>query len=170
MVEALVYQATVSTPIGKIGVRTSDKCLLGIDYLGKDDLIVRPKIMIAKETIEQVLCYFSDPEFSFEIPFSLNVTPFQKIVLQVLQEIPVGGTRTYTELAQQLGTKPRPVGNACRRNPIPIVIPCHRIVASSSMGGYSGVIKGPFLEIKRWLLQHESECILSTQKKFCLSP
>lgn len=162
MVKALVYQAAVSTPIGKIGVRTSDKCLLGIDYLGEDDLVVKPKTMIAKETIEQVLCYFADPEFSFEIPFSLNVTPFQETVLQALREIPVGKTQTYKELAQQLGTKPRPVGNACRRNPIPIVIPCHRIVSSTSMGGYNGVIKGPFLEIKRWLLHHEGECILST--------
>lgn len=161
--EALVYQATISTPIGKIGVRTSDKCLLGIDYLGKkDDLIVKPKTMIARETIEQVLCYFADPEFSFDIPFSLNVTPFQKTVLQVLRKIPVGGTRTYTELAKQLGTKPRPVGTACRRNPIPIVIPCHRIVASTNIGGYSGVIRGPFLKIKRWLLQHEGERVLST--------
>ncbi|MFW0079196.1 MAG: methylated-DNA--[protein]-cysteine S-methyltransferase [Coxiella endosymbiont of Haemaphysalis qinghaiensis] len=162
MVEALVYQATVSTPIGKIGVRTSDKCLLGIDYLGEDDLVVKPKTMIAKETIEQVLCYFADPEFSFEIPFNLNVTPFQEKVLQALRAIPVGRTQTYKELAQKLGTKPRPVGNACRRNPIPIVIPCHRIVSSTSMSGYNGVIKGPFLEIKRWLLHHEGECILTT--------
>ena len=161
MVELLVYQATVSTPIGKIGVRTSDDCLLAIDYLGNNDLIIKPKTIIAKETVEQVLCYFADPEFSFEILLSLNVTPFQETVLQALREVPVGKTQSYAELAQQLGAKPRSIGNACRKNPIPIVIPCHRIVASTSMGGCNDSIKNPFLEIKRWLLQHEGVHILS---------
>ncbi len=156
MVDAtLIYQATISTPIGKIGIRTSDNYLLGINYLGDSKLIIKPKTIMAKETVEQVLCYFADPKFSFEIPFSLNVTPFQERVLQALRKIPVGATQTYAELAQLLETKPRPIGNACRKNPIPIVIPCHRIIASTGMGGYDGAIKGPILEIKRWLLQHE---------------
>lgn len=162
MVDAtLIYQATISTPIGKIGIRTSDNYLLGINYLGDSALIIKPKTIMAKETLEQVLCYFADPEFSFKIPFSLNVTPFQERVLQALRKIPVGTTRSYAELAQLLETKPRPVGNACRKNPIPIIIPCHRIIASTGMGGYGGAIKGPILEIKRWLLQHEGTPIPS---------
>ena len=158
----LVYQATVSTPVGKIGVRTSDNYLLGIDYLADNNLIIKPRTIVSKDTVEQVFCYFADPEFSFEIPVSLNVTSFQKRVLQALQKIPVGTIQSYAELAQKLGTKPRLVGNACSKNPIPIIIPCHRIIASIDIGGYRGAIKGHLLEIKRWLLQHEgvqSSCL-----------
>lgn len=150
-----MYQATISSPIGKIGIRSTSEHLLGIDYLSSNEPLIKPKTIVAKETVEQILCYFADPEFSFDIPFNLNVTPFQKTVLQALLKIPVGETRSYLRLANLLETKPRLVGNACRKNPIPIIIPCHRIVATTGIGGYSGALKGPLIEIKRWLLQHE---------------
>ncbi|MBW5802613.1 methylated-DNA--[protein]-cysteine S-methyltransferase [Coxiella endosymbiont of Ornithodoros amblus] len=156
MSNAICYQATVSTPIGKIGVRTSDDHLLGIDYLYDDSLLTKPKTILAKEIVEQLLCYFADPEFPFEIPIRLDLTPFQKTVLNALRTIPVGTTRTYAQLAEQLDTQARPTGNACRKNPIPIIIPCHRVIATTHLGGYSGATKGKLLEIKRWLLQHES--------------
>jgi methylated-DNA-[protein]-cysteine S-methyltransferase len=82
-------------------------------------------------------------------------TPFQHRVWQALQRIPPGETRRYGELARELGSSARAVANACRANPLPILIPCHRAVAASGPGGYMGEVDGPALEIKRWLLHHE---------------
>ena len=161
MSDDIVYQATVSTLVGKIGVRTSDQFLLSIDYLHDSELIIKPKTIVAKETVEQLLCYFADPKFPFDLPLTLDVTPFQQSVLNALRKIPVGTTQSYAELAKRLNTKARPIGNACRKNPIPIIIPCHRVVAANDLRGcYSGATKGSLLEIKRWLLQHEGVCEL----------
>ena len=85
----------------------------------------------------------------------LNVSPFQEKVLKQLLRIPYGETRTYGEIAKVLKTSPRAIGNACRRNPLSIIIPCHRVVAANGIGGYSGQTEGEQLAIKRRLLQLE---------------
>lgn len=150
------YQGTLSSPVGVIGISATDHDLLGIDYLPPEYPIIKPKTIAAKDAIEQLLCYFADPTFPFDIPFNLDVSPFQKSVLMALKQIPIGSTQSYADIAKQLQTSPRPVGNACRKNPLPIVIPCHRIISTNGMGGYSGATKGPLLDIKHWLLQHET--------------
>ncbi|MFW0072918.1 MAG: methylated-DNA--[protein]-cysteine S-methyltransferase [Coxiella-like endosymbiont] len=163
MSDDIIYQATVATPVGKIGVHAPDRFLLGIDYLHDSELIIKPKTIVAKETVEQLLCYFADPKFPFDLPLTLDVTPFQQSVLDALQKIPVGTTQSYAELAKWLNTKAQPIGNACRKNPIPIIIPCHRLVAANDLGGYRSITKGSLLGIKRWLLQHEEICQPCTQ-------
>lgn len=150
------YQATVSTPIGKIGICTSENRLIKIKFVSEQHPVLKPKTVIAKNAVEQILCYFADPTYQFDIPFDLNVTKFQLSVLNTLQQIQVGSTRSYNDIAKSLKTSPRPVGNACRDNPIPIIIPCHRVVSKKNLGGYSGKKKGPMLNIKRWLLEHET--------------
>ena len=82
-------------------------------------------------------------------------TPFQRKVWQALRRIPPGVTRTYGELAHQLGTAPRAVGGACRRNPVLLFVPCHRVVAAAGAGGFAGETAGRWMEIKRWLLARE---------------
>jgi methylated-DNA-[protein]-cysteine S-methyltransferase len=150
------YQATITTPVGKLGISTSDTHLLGVHFLHDDPLTLKPKTLIAKETVEQLLCYFADPHFIFELPFMLsNLTHFEQRLLETLQKIPTGTTQPYAKIAESLSTHARPIGNACRKNPIPIIIPCHRVVSSQDLGGYHGQTKGPLLEIKRWLLRHE---------------
>jgi methylated-DNA-[protein]-cysteine S-methyltransferase len=72
-----------------------------------------------------------------------------------LQKIPFGKVKTYGELAKILNTSARAVGNACRRNPVPLIVPCHRIVAATGIGGYAGRTSGDVHNIKRELLQHE---------------
>ena len=74
-----------------------------------------------------------------------------------MQKIPYGKTKSYGELAQELKTSARAIGNACRHNPLPIIIPCHRIVAKNNLGGYNGATEGKMLNIKEWLLQHEKK-------------
>lgn len=150
------YQATLLVPVGKIGIRTSQEHLIAVEYIEDDEPMIKPKTVIAKDVVEQLLCYFADPTFEMNLPTIFNVTNFQQSVLSALQKIPVGKTQTYSDIARILNTSPRPVGNACRMNPIPIVIPCHRVVSETDLGGYSGSKKGRLIEIKRWLLNHES--------------
>ena len=80
---------------------------------------------------------------------------FQQKVWAELLIIPSGKTLTYSEIAVKLSSSPRAVGNACRANPYPFLIPCHRVVAVSSLGGYSGQTVGPLMVIKETLLSHE---------------
>ena len=83
-------------------------------------------------------------------------TPFQRRVWQALRGIPSGSTCSYGELAHELGSSARAVGGACRRNPIPIVVPCHRVAAAAGgVGGFMGQRDGEALTIKQWLLDHE---------------
>lgn len=87
-------------------------------------------------------------------PLAPAGTPFQQRVWRALADIPPGQTRTYGELATQLGTAPRAVGGALRANPIPIIIPCHRILAAQGLGGYAGASEEGRRR-KAWLLAHE---------------
>lgn len=102
-----------------------------------------------------LLAYLADPHTPIPPQHPDSGTPYQRRVWQLLQQIPAGEVRTYGELAAELGSSPRAVAQACRANPIPVLIPCHRVVGKGGIGGYMGKSEGPELEIKRWLLHHE---------------
>ncbi len=116
---------------------------------------MRDESDIARCVKEQLQRYFSDPAWIFDVPLSLQGTDFQRRVWERLQGIPSGSLMTYGQLAQALNTSPRAVGNACRDNPCPIAVPCHRVVAAGGIGGYAGHTGGRPLSVKRWLLEHE---------------
>ncbi len=106
--------------------------------------------------------YFLSSEFQFSLAFQfIKGTEFQQRVWHALTEIPIGKLMTYGQLAKKLNSSPRAVGNACRNNPLPIIVPCHRIVSASGIGGYAGDTLTrqntdiDFLAIKKWLLAHE---------------
>lgn len=99
--------------------------------------------------------WFRQPDTIFTFPLAPKGTVFQQTVWRALQQIPAGEIRTYGELASQLGTHPRAIGQACRSNPLPIVIPCHRVVAKQQPGGFMGCTDGYLHEIKLWLLALE---------------
>lgn len=104
---------------------------------------------------EQLQAYFAGTLQRFDLPLVLDCTPFQRQVYAALQEIPFGETRAYRQVADALGRpkSSRAVGAANGKNPLPIVIPCHRVIAADgSLGGYSGG-----LAVKRWLLAHEQQ-------------
>ena len=94
-----------------------------------------------------------NPEIS--LPLLRQGTSFQHTVWEILRQIPVGQTKTYGELSSELNTSPRALANACRKNPFPLIIPCHRVVAKTGIGGYAGEVTGKLIEIKTALLQHE---------------
>ncbi|MGX5914332.1 methylated-DNA--[protein]-cysteine S-methyltransferase [Aliidiomarina sp. Khilg15.8] len=105
---------------------------------------------------QQVGEYLDKTRTQFDLPLNLQGTRFQCQVWQQLLAIPVGQTRTYGSLAAQLQTAAQPVGGACRHNRIPFFIPCHRVVAQSGIGGFSGEWgMGTRIDGKRWLLAHE---------------
>ena len=103
----------------------------------------------------QLQRYFGNPLQSFDCRLALVGTPFQRRVWRALLAIPVGQTRCYGDLAGELGSSPRAVAAACRANPYPVIVPCHRVVAKSGLGGYCGEVSGPMSAIKHWLLGHE---------------
>ncbi len=105
--------------------------------------------------LQQLTDYFSSAVSLKTIPVALVGTVFQKSVWKELRKIPLGETRTYGEIAKKLNSSPRAVGNACRKNPVPIIVPCHRVVSANGIGGFAGKTKGREINIKRWLLNHE---------------
>lgn len=133
------------------------KKLITLNFADDETELLAPKDAFGANIIDQLAAYFVDPYYPFNIDYDLQGTPFQKAAWQALKKIPVGKTLTYGQLAKKIGTGPRAIGQACRTNPIPIIIPCHRIVAASNLGGFSGNIQGRFMGIKEWLLKHESK-------------
>jgi methylated-DNA-[protein]-cysteine S-methyltransferase len=103
--------------------------------------------------------YFKRRRREFDLPTAPQGTPFQRRVWQALVRIPYGEVRTYGELAHALGSAPRAIGQACGQNPIPIVIPCHRVVGGHSLGGYSG---GHGVETKQRLIELERTDLFTT--------
>jgi methylated-DNA-[protein]-cysteine S-methyltransferase len=108
---------------------------------------------------EQLREYFAGTRKAFELPLAASGTEFQRRVWAALQRIPAGETRSYGQVAAEIGIKaPRAIGQANRRNPIPVIVPCHRVLASGGkLGGYAGEwgAEGDALARKRWLLRHE---------------
>lgn len=83
-------------------------------------------------------------------------TVYSQKIWQALVNIPFGQVNSYSSLASQMGSGPRAVAQACRSNPYPGIIPCHRVVAKTGLGGFMGQTKGPFVELKRQLLDYET--------------
>jgi len=154
------YCAIIDSPLGKLGIATSNHRLVKIDFVAASYPLLPPQNEFTAQIITQLNNYFSDPGYSFTIPMAIQGTDFQQRVWQALQAIPSGTTFTYGHLAKGLNTSPRAIGNACRTNPIPIIIPCHRIIGQSSLGGYSGCTKGDMMTIKHWLLHHEKRLLI----------
>jgi methylated-DNA-[protein]-cysteine S-methyltransferase len=138
------------SPIGVLGLRWCDSGLTAIRFLCEDGPGQACEPGIERELDR----YFADPTHRCSLPLCPRGTPFQKRVWQLLQDIPSGTVLTYGELARRTSSSPRAVGGACGANPLPIVIPCHRVVAVHGLGGYAGRDERG-LAIKRWLLRHE---------------
>ena len=150
----------MQTPIGdlKLEFHGEKLFLLSVtDKRLKKDKVLKSKIdeQLAKNVLSDLKNYFSLARSFTKIPFYIEGTDFQKKVWHELLKIPLGETCTYGEIAKRLNSSPRAVGNACRKNPIQIIIPCHRVVSAKGIGGYAGETAGRQINIKRWLLNHE---------------
>jgi methylated-DNA-[protein]-cysteine S-methyltransferase len=154
-----MYDVVVASPRMKVAVRTRHERVTDIAYLPPSTEIVSPKTALAEKAAQQLAAYLADPDTKFDLPLLIEGTPFQKRLWAALCEIPRGKTLTYGELAKRLGGTDaemnRAVGQACGDNRLPIVIPCHRVVAANGIGGFAHATGGYLLEAKRWLLAHE---------------
>ena len=152
------FQACLRAPFATLGISASDTHVTGIRFLAPDVAALAPrKNTIAFLACVQIQSYLEDATFEFDLPLKLASTRHRLEVWEAMQRIPAGRTRTYGELAKELGSSARAVGGACGANPIPVVVPCHRIIgAGHSIGGFMGASDEGFeLGIKRWLLEHE---------------
>lgn len=152
-----VFQTILSTPIGFVQVRFDDYILTKIDlFAGASTPSTAPTLL--KPILHRLQSYFETPQTLLDLPYELmGTSSFVKKVLEEMIKIPLGQTLSYGELALKLKTSPRAVGNACRRNPLPLVIPCHRVVGKSGIGGFSGDVHGKPILAKQWLLSHEQK-------------
>ena len=149
------YQAKLKTPFGVLGICYTDDALTGIVFLAPGVAPQPPRNAFARKVCEQLSAYLADPDFHFSLPLRINGTAHQTKVWQAMCAIPRGETRSYGELAAALQSSAQAVGQACGANPIPIIIPCHRVVGKAGLGGFMHHSGGYALDIKRWLLAHE---------------
>ncbi|MEI8054424.1 MAG: methylated-DNA--[protein]-cysteine S-methyltransferase [bacterium] len=149
------HNCAIASPIGKLGLTIVGNKLTRIQFLSPGAQLLVAQDSLTCQIVTKIKKYFCNPRLQFKLPIQAIGTPLQKKIWHAIQKIPCGKTVTYSELAQKIGTSPRVIGNACRRNPIPIVIPCHRVVAKTGLGGYFGKTCNDFLKVKKWMLQHE---------------
>ena len=155
MTTAPTVTVPLETPIGRLVLESDGDVLIGV-WLpherrhGRRDADDVPPVL--KETATQLEEYFAGERQEFDVPMELDGTPFQQEVWAELSRIPYGETISYGELARRVGrpSAPRAVGQANGRNPIPIIVPCHRVLAGNGIGGYGGGLK-----VKRALLAVE---------------
>ncbi|MBT9613449.1 MAG: methylated-DNA--[protein]-cysteine S-methyltransferase [Burkholderiales bacterium] len=155
MKQASLYTAKFLTPFAVMGIRMEKGKLTGIDFLPSDEVALAPSDAQTRQVCEQIAAYLHDPDFQFDLPLRQTGTPHQMKVWQALSAIPRGQATTYGALAQQLSSSPRAVGQACGANPLPLIIPCHRVVAKNGAGGFMHHASGAPIAIKDWLLRHE---------------
>ena len=139
---------------GLIGIRYVEDHLCALDLI-VTGIASTPNHPFAQEIHQQLMAYFANPAFKFSLPLKPGGSAHQTKVWQALSNIPSGQTRYYSELAAQLQSSPRAVGGACGANPIALIVPCHRVLAKSGLGGFMHQRSGQALDIKRWLLTHE---------------
>jgi methylated-DNA-[protein]-cysteine S-methyltransferase len=149
------YDAVAESPVGWLGIRCEGAVVTAIEILPEPPA-VPPADPATRPVTDALAAYFTGDQSALDrLPVRLAGTSFQRKVWERLRRIPPGRTLSYGALARELGTSARAVGGACRANPIPLAVPCHRVVAAAGLGGYSGERGGDWLEKKRWLLRHE---------------
>lgn len=163
--QAVCDEALISAPFGGVRIAIQNNQLLielkalpvGVQVLPSHHDValevesLHPLVSLATK---QVIQYLQQANTVFSLPVQQVGTAFQQQVWQAIVAIPRGQTRTYSDLANQIGSGPRAVANACGANRLPLVIPCHRVVAKNGLGGFMQGTHNGWL-IKQWLLQHE---------------
>ncbi len=128
-------QLSLRSPIGDLTVSEADGHIVALDWGWGRDQVETTLLARARDRLE---AYFDGETPVFDLPFRPGGSPFRQAVWRAMRDIPHGATETYGALAARVGGGARAVGTACGANPIPILIPCHRVVAARGLGGYSG--------------------------------
>jgi methylated-DNA-[protein]-cysteine S-methyltransferase len=157
------YQAKLDTPFALVGIRTDGDELAEVVYLPRSAGAQAPTDALAERACAQIEKYAADPGYRFRLPLKHLGTDFQRRVWEQIAAIPCGETRTYGDLAKILKSAPRAVGQACGTNYFPLVIPCHRVVAATGLGGFAHASGGYLIDVKRRLLAHEQPGLWSAR-------
>ncbi|WP_374486319.1 methylated-DNA--[protein]-cysteine S-methyltransferase [Zoogloea sp.] len=147
--------AVMPTPFSRIGVSTLDGYISHIAFLPTDHPLQSPRNALAEKCCTQIERYAQDPDTRFDLPLLIQGSLYRRRIWAAIVAIPRGQTRTYGDIAKDIRSIPRAVGQACGDNPFPLVIPCHRVVTTVSIGGFAHNRNGFLIDIKRWLLIHE---------------
>ena len=154
------WDAVINAPFGRLAIQTElvDQSLMisQICYLPAEVELKAAKTDLAKELARQCKQYFKDPDFIFDLPLKPSGTQFQQTVWTEISKIVRGKTQTYGWIAKKIKSAPRAVGQACGSNRYPLVIPCHRIISATGIGGFAHHDGDGFhRDVKKWLLDHE---------------
>ena len=142
---------TFDSPLGPLTVIERDGAIAELRF---GEGVTEDATALLQAAADQVTEYFAGDRKDFDLPFAALATPFQVAMRQAMLDIPFGLTRTYGDIAKAIGMPPQAVGQGCGQNTIPIIVPCHRVVAAGGkLGGFSG---GDGAPTKRWLLAHEA--------------
>jgi methylated-DNA-[protein]-cysteine S-methyltransferase len=141
---------SIPSSIGHLTVDENDGKIVGVRWANDPHGDKTPLLV---EAARQLEAYLAGRLTHFDLPLAASGTAFDQRVWAAMRAIPYGETRTYGDLAHATDSGPRAIGGACGRNPIPIIVPCHRVLARGGLGGYSG---GEGLPTKQWLLSLES--------------
>lgn len=146
---------TFDSPLGPLTVLERDGEIAELRFgVSSRDGVTDVPTDLLRAAADQVTEYFAGGRKEFDLPFADPATPFQKAMRQAMLDIPFGHTRTYGDIAKAIGMPAQAVGQGCGQNTIPIIVPCHRVVAAGGkLGGFSG---GEGAPTKRWLLAHEA--------------
>ena len=149
----------ISSPVGYLGITVD-----GDELVSVEPGLPGPETRFPDELLEAVekefKLYFEGTlgEFSVPVKRPTEATAYAHKVWDSLLSIPYGETVTYGQLAKAVGGSPRGIGRACKTNNLAIIIPCHRVVAASGLGGYGGDWEeGKAISVKKWLLEMEKE-------------
>jgi methylated-DNA-[protein]-cysteine S-methyltransferase len=154
------FDAVVAFPAMRVAICTDGDHVAEVRYLPPDAQERAPRNALAERAVRQLERYREDPDALFDLPIAPQGTPFQLRVWEALMRISRGNVKTYGALAHELGGEARAVGQACGDNRLPIVIPCHRVVAADGLGGFAHSRGGFLIEAKSWLLAHEKALLI----------
>ena len=151
--------ARLAAPFGVVGVRIAGEgdaaAVATVTYLAPGTPTLAPSHRLAERFAREFERYLDDPAYRFGLRCAPAGTAFQQRVWAAISAIASGATRRYGEIAKDLGSSARAVGQACGDNPLPLIVPCHRVVAAAGPGGFAHASEGWLLRTKAWLLAHE---------------
>jgi methylated-DNA-[protein]-cysteine S-methyltransferase len=141
--------ASIATIVGSLCVTEMDGAICELAWC---DVEHSDTTALLSRAIEQLRAYFAAELQVFDLPLQVAGSDFQRRVCDAMLAIPFGETRTYGDIGRDLSAPAQPIGNACGANPIPVIIPCHRVLGANGLGGFSGA---GGVETKVTLLKHE---------------
>ena len=149
MIDSPLFSRSYASPWGRLLLTATEEAIISLTWSTRRAAVSNS---LLDQAVEQLVDYAGGRLRCFDLPLAPSGTPFQQQVYAVMSAIPFGETRSYGDVAKELGSAAQPVGQACGSNPIPIIIPCHRILGADGLGGFSAP---GGVEMKIQLLKHE---------------